>query len=224
MLNKSQIETEVYSDFKELVENVYNIGIEVNQVLNPKHRCTRRKYRLHMKMLTTQKNEQTRKLDEGEKYKNEVVPASEAKAYKMIQDAEAYKAEVIAKANGEVAVFNAVYDKYKLSPENNKKALVHRNNRKKSWQNADKKIYRKRRFRCTGIPSAGNHTGRWLTVSNDNNTININARMKAQQAGKAVRSLTVLAIIIVVFYNTVFSRYIYSKTNISRQLSHVLVR
>ena len=38
-----------------------------------------------------------------------------------------------------------------------------------------------------------------LTVSNENNTININARMKAQQAGKAVKTLTVLAVIIVVF-------------------------
>jgi membrane protease subunit HflK len=69
------------------------------------------------------KNEQTRKLDEGEKYKNQVVPASEAKAYKMIQDAEALKAETVAEANGEVAVFDAVYEKYKLSPEITRKRL-----------------------------------------------------------------------------------------------------
>ena len=137
LLNKSQIETEVYSDFKELVENVYNIGIEVNQVLI-QNIDVPPEVSAAYEDVNNAKNEQTRKLDEGEKYKNEVVPAAEAKAYKMIQDAEAYKAEVIAKANGEVAVFNAVYDKYKLSPEITRKRLFIETI-EKIMANADKK-------------------------------------------------------------------------------------
>ncbi len=36
-----------------------------------------------------------------------------------------------------------------------------------------------------------------LTVSNDNNTINMNARMKAQQAGKAIKTLTIMGVVAV---------------------------
>ena len=62
-------------------------------------------------------NEKTRKLDEAEKYANQVVPAARAEAYNMVQQAEAYKAETIAQAEGEVTVFNQILEKYRLSPE-----------------------------------------------------------------------------------------------------------
>ncbi len=122
LLNKASIEQEVFPDFKALVENVYNIGIDVKEV-KIQNIVVPPEVSAAYEDVNNAKNEQTRKLDEGEKYSNEVVPASEAKAYKMIQDAEAYKAEVIAKANGEVAVFNAVYEKYALSPEITRRRL-----------------------------------------------------------------------------------------------------
>ncbi|MFR1759899.1 MAG: hypothetical protein ACLSX2_09350, partial [Christensenellaceae bacterium] len=62
-------------------------------------------------------NEKTQKLDEAEKYANQVVPAARAEAYNMVQQAEAYKAETIAQAEGEVTVFNQILEKYRLSPE-----------------------------------------------------------------------------------------------------------
>lgn len=116
LLNKQLIEQEVYPDFKYLVEDIYNIGIDIKEV-KIQNIVVPSEVSAAYEDVNNAKNEQTRKLDEGEKYKNQVVPAAEAKAYKMIQDAEAYKAETIAEAQGEVAVFNAVYDKYQLSPE-----------------------------------------------------------------------------------------------------------
>ena len=122
LLNKQSIELEVYPDFKSLVEDVYNIGIDVKEV-KIQNIVVPPEVSAAYEDVNNAKNEQTRKLDEGEKYSNEVVPAAEAKAYQMIQDAEAYKAETIAKANGEVAVFNAVYEKYILSPDITRKRL-----------------------------------------------------------------------------------------------------
>jgi membrane protease subunit HflK len=122
LLNKKVIEDEVFPDFKSLVEDTYNIGIDVEQV-KIQNITVPPEVKAAYEDVNNAKNEQTRKLDEGEKYENEVVPAAEAKAYRMIQDAEAYKAETIAQAQGEVAVFNAVYEKYILSPEITRRRL-----------------------------------------------------------------------------------------------------
>jgi membrane protease subunit HflK len=122
LLNKSEIEKNVFPDFKSLVENTYNIGIDVVQVKIQNIAVPAEVQAAYQDVINA-KNEQTRRLDEGEKYENQVVPAAEAKAYQMIQDAEAYKAETIAEAQGEVAVFNAVYEKYALSPEITRKRL-----------------------------------------------------------------------------------------------------
>lgn len=122
LLEKQTIEEEVLSDFKNLVENIYQMGFDVKNV-KIQNIVVPSEVIAAYEDVNNAKNEQTRKLDEGEKYKFGVVPASEAKAYKMIQDAEAVKAETIAKAHGEVAVFDAVYEKYKLSPEITRKRL-----------------------------------------------------------------------------------------------------
>jgi membrane protease subunit HflK len=122
LLEKQTIEEEVFPDFKNLVENIYNMGFDVKNV-KIQNIVVPNEVIAAYEDVNNAKNEQTRKLDEGEKYKNLVVPASEAKAYKMVQDAEALKAETIAKAHGEVAVFDAVYEKYKLSPEITRKRL-----------------------------------------------------------------------------------------------------
>lgn len=49
-------------------------------------------------------------------YQNEQIPAAEANADKIIQEAEATKAARIAEAEGQVARFNAMYEEYKNYP------------------------------------------------------------------------------------------------------------
>ena len=63
------------------------------------------------------KNEKTKRLDEAEKYANEILPTARSKAFQTVQNAQGYKAETIAEAESEVAVFNAVYEKYQASPQ-----------------------------------------------------------------------------------------------------------
>ncbi len=52
------------------------------------------------------------KTEEAQKYKNTVLPAAQAQAAKLKQEALGYKAETIANANAGVAKFNALYEEY----------------------------------------------------------------------------------------------------------------
>ncbi|HPS82351.1 MAG TPA: hypothetical protein PLP25_10900, partial [Candidatus Limiplasma sp.] len=70
------------------------------------------------------KNEKTKRLDEAEKYANEILPKARSNAYETVKQAEAYKADQVAKAQSDTAVFTAVCQEYKLAPEITRKRLL----------------------------------------------------------------------------------------------------
>ena len=55
-------------------------------------------------------------LNKANQYRNEQIPAAEARADKIIQKAEAQKTSRINEANGQVARFNSEYSEYKKYP------------------------------------------------------------------------------------------------------------
>ena len=55
-------------------------------------------------------------LNEANQYRNEQIPAAEAKADKIVQEAEAKKTARINEANGQVARFNSEYAEYTKYP------------------------------------------------------------------------------------------------------------
>lgn len=115
LLNKQDIESQVLPDFRNLV-NAYQLGLEVKEV-RIQNITVPTEVAAAYEDVNNALNEKTQKLDEAEKYANQVVPAARAEAYNMVQQAEAYKAETIAQAEGEVTVFNQILEKYRLSPE-----------------------------------------------------------------------------------------------------------
>lgn len=56
----------------------------------------------------------------AEQYQNEQIPKAKAEADAIIQEANATKQERIDEANGEVALFNAMYEEYKKDPNTSK--------------------------------------------------------------------------------------------------------
>lgn len=56
----------------------------------------------------------------AKKYQNEQIPKATAEADAIIQEANATKQERINEANGEVALFNAMYEEYKKDPDTSK--------------------------------------------------------------------------------------------------------
>ncbi|WP_138379414.1 FtsH protease activity modulator HflK [Luteithermobacter gelatinilyticus] len=62
-------------------------------------------------------------VNQAEAYKNDIVPRARGEAAKMLQEAEAYHAQVIAKAEGEAARFLSIYEEYKKAKDVTRKRM-----------------------------------------------------------------------------------------------------
>lgn len=115
LLNKEEIEQQVLPDFQALIDT-YEIGVKINDV-RIQNITVPTEVASAYEDVNNAKNEKTKRLDEAEKYANEILPVARSNAYETLQEAEGYKAETIAAAQSEAAVFKAVYEKYKTAPE-----------------------------------------------------------------------------------------------------------
>lgn len=115
LLNKEEIELEVLPDFQALIDS-YEMGVKINDV-RIQNITVPAEVASAYEDVNNANNERTRRLDEAERYKNEVLPIARANAYELTAEAEAYKAETIAAAQADVAAFNAIYEKYQSAPE-----------------------------------------------------------------------------------------------------------
>ena len=122
LLNKATIEQEVIPDFQRMLDS-YGIGVTVREI-RIQNITVPTEVNAAYEDVNNAKNEKTRKLDEAEKYSNEVIPAARSEAYQMVQEAEAYKSEVISQATGDVANFNSVYEEYVSSKSITRKRLM----------------------------------------------------------------------------------------------------
>jgi len=115
LLNKEEIEQQVLPDFQALIDT-YEMGVKINDV-RIQNITVPADVASAYEDVNNANNEKTKRLDEAEKYANEILPTARSKAYQTLQEAEGYKAETIAAAESEVSVFKAVYEKYQSSPE-----------------------------------------------------------------------------------------------------------
>lgn len=122
LLNKEEIERQVLPDFQMLIDS-YNIGVEIRNVRIQNIRVPSDVTAAY-EDVNNAKNENTRMLDEAEKYRNSVVPQARSSAYAAIQGAEGYRAETVAAAQAEISVFNSIYEKYQAAPDVTRKRLL----------------------------------------------------------------------------------------------------
>ena len=115
LLNKEEIEREVLPDFQALIDS-YEMGVKINDV-RIQNITVPAEVAGAYEDVNNANNERTRRLDEAERYKNEVLPIARANAYELTAKAEAYKAETVAAAQADVAAFNAIYEKYQAAPD-----------------------------------------------------------------------------------------------------------
>lgn len=121
LINKDSIANEIMPDLARKI-NSYNVGITVNEVrltdvLLPKD------VQFAYDDVNIASNEQDAYRSQATRYSNEMLPKARAEAYQMIQGAEAYKAEKIAQAQGDVENFNQVYERYQNAQEITKTRL-----------------------------------------------------------------------------------------------------
>lgn len=115
LLNKEEIENEVLPDFQALIDS-YEMGVKINDVRIQNITVPKDVAKAY-EDVNNAKNEKTKRLDEAERYKNNILPTARSNAYLVTAQAEAYKADTVAAAQADVAVFNAILEKYKASPE-----------------------------------------------------------------------------------------------------------
>ena len=119
--NKVGIQQEIRDDLQGICDN-YGIGLQITAVqlqdVYPPEEVDD-----SFKDISRAKADKESKINEAVTYENKVIPDARGEASKLISEAEAYKEDRIRRANGDVANFNAVYEKYVLGKEVTRKRL-----------------------------------------------------------------------------------------------------
>ena len=121
---KSQIQADVKAEMVEELEE-QKIGLSVVNISVQDSEPPTDTIIQAFKAVETAKQGADTAKNQAFQYQNEQVPAAEASADKIVQDAEAEKNARIAEAQGQVARFNAMYEEYKLNPLITKKRLFY---------------------------------------------------------------------------------------------------
>ena len=122
LLNKEEIELQGLPDFQALIDT-YDMGVKINDV-RIQNITVPADVSAAYEDVNNAKNEKTKRIDEAEKVKNEVLPKARSSAYEKITQAQAYKAETLAQAKSDTAEFKAVYQEYKAAPEITRRRLM----------------------------------------------------------------------------------------------------
>ncbi len=119
---RSKINLELKERLQALL-NEYKLGVEITQVELLK--VTPPTANVIDAYLDVQraKADMESKRNKAEFYRNSIIPVARGEAKKIIQDAEAYKAKVMADIDGETSRFELVYDQYRNAPEVTKTRL-----------------------------------------------------------------------------------------------------
>ena len=112
---KADIQSNIKSMLIEKVDAL-NIGLSVRNVSIQDAEPPTSDVDDAFKAVETAKQGKETAVNNANKYKNEQIPAAEANVDKILQAAEATKAQRIAEAEGEVARFNAMYEEYVKYP------------------------------------------------------------------------------------------------------------
>ena len=121
---KAQIQADVKQKMQETL-SAQNVGIQVLNITVQDAEPPTQEIVKAFKAVETAKQGKDTAINNANKYRNEQIPAAEASADKIIQDAEAKKAARIAEAEGQVARFNAMYEQYALNPLITKQRLFY---------------------------------------------------------------------------------------------------
>jgi len=119
--NKVGIQQEIRDDLQGICDS-YEIGLQITAVqlqdVYPPEEVDDA-----FKDISRAKADKESKINEAISYENKVIPDARGEASKLISEAEAYKEDRTRRANGDVANFNAVYEKYVLGKTVTRKRL-----------------------------------------------------------------------------------------------------
>lgn len=96
--------------------SIHDIGIQLINITIQDSEPPTTEVMEAFKAVETAKQGKETAINNANKYRNEKLPAAEAEVDQILQNAEAAKEKRINEANGEVALFNAMYEEYRKNP------------------------------------------------------------------------------------------------------------
>lgn len=119
---------EIQANIKEMIMEkleVIDIGVQLINITIQDAEPPTEEVMTAFKAVETAKQGKDTAVNNANKYRNEQIPAAEAKVDQILQDAEAQKEERIYEAEGEVARFNAMYEEYIKYPSITKQRMFY---------------------------------------------------------------------------------------------------
>lgn len=113
---KTEIQATIKERIAEELETM-DIGIQLVNITIQDAEPPTNEVMVAFKMVETAKQGMETSINNAVKYENEQIPLAEAEIDRILQEAEAAKAERINEGNEEVAMFNAMYEEYVRNPE-----------------------------------------------------------------------------------------------------------
>ena len=112
---KPQIQADVKAKINDALA-LRNIGLYVTNITVQDAEPPTNEIIAEFKAVETAKQGMETVINNANKYRNEQIPAAEAEADRILQDAEATKEARIAEAEGQVSRFNAMYEQFRQYP------------------------------------------------------------------------------------------------------------
>jgi len=113
--NRSQLANEMKLRLQSLLDD-YGTGIVVSQVNFADVSPPQEVRPAYDDVIKAEADEQRFK-NEAERYENQILPEARGLAQRQIEEANAYLAEIVARAEGEAVRFTRLYDEYRKAPE-----------------------------------------------------------------------------------------------------------
>lgn len=121
---KNEIQAKIKEGVAETLDKL-DIGIQIHSITIQDAEPPTQEIMAAFNAVEDAKQQKDTYVNDANKYKNEQLPAAEAKADKYLQEAEAQKQARINEANGQVARFNAMFEEYIKNPEITKLRLFY---------------------------------------------------------------------------------------------------
>ena len=121
---KNEIQAKIKEGVAETLDKL-DIGIQIHSITIQDAEPPTAEIMAAFNAVEDAKQQKDTFVNDANKYKNEQLPAAEAKADKYLQEAEAQKQARINEANGQVARFNAMFEEYIKNPEITKLRLFY---------------------------------------------------------------------------------------------------
>jgi membrane protease subunit HflK len=107
---KQEIADRIHKSIQEILNN-YNIGVEIEQVQLLKVEPPEEVISSYRDVQTSRADKE-REINQAQAYRNDIIPKARGRAAEMIQQAEGYRQETIARAQGDIKRFLAIYNEY----------------------------------------------------------------------------------------------------------------